>query len=130
MVLISLLLLLVVFLCSLAVGSSLGIDTPRLIRSGYSGIHSCVLPGCLNYSALVTGTQAPYSKDIIVDEQRERIYWFAILVGSGQYHIGAANMNTGAPISPGGSSWSWIERPAQDIAMAFDANDGVLFSTV
>jgi hypothetical protein len=117
-------------ICLLA-ATFLAEDTPALIRSGYFGIHECLLPNCLNTTELVSGTQgnAPYSKDVVVDEKRGRIYWFEILRQSGGSHIGAADLHTGAPIpgSGGSSPWSWIERPAQDIALTFDADEGVLY---
>jgi hypothetical protein len=120
------------FVCSLfAAATFLADDAPALIRSGYSGIHECTLPNCLNTTELVSGTagKAPYSKDVVVDEKRGRIYWFEILRQGSGNHIGAADLHTGAPIpgSGGSSPWSWIERPAQDIALAFDANAGVLY---
>jgi hypothetical protein len=59
--------------------------------------------------------QAPYSSSVVVDQQRRRVYWIYVeLTAAGKPFIGAANLDTGAPLNPATpNSWVWIARSTQ-----------------
>lgn len=104
--------------------------SPRLIRSGYLGIHQCFLPNCTNTSVLVPGYQgqAPYSNTVVVDQRRRQIYWIYLdLTSAPRPFIGAADADTGKPIVPGASDWVWIPRPSQDYCLTMDSARGIIY---